>query len=148
MSNKKSYIKQKANARLRRLNLVLQALMYLMIAIVLYDSFVQNTPLFYMLFYLAGLFVGRVYKRLLVVKHETQGQKFILIVSRWDILLTAALILIRFVYGVTLLESIHIIWTTDALYLFFIGIYRSKWKGIVKQIDEIVYQWVASPTTK
>lgn len=140
MSTKKNYIKQNTNARLRRMNRMLQALIYIMAGVVLYDSYVHNTPLYYILFYFAGLVVGRVYKRLMVVQHEVESQEFSLKVSKWDIVFTIALVLLRLVYGLGFLESMHIVWASDALYLFFIGIYRAKWKGIVNQIDEIVYE--------
>ena len=116
--------------------------MYIMTAIVLYDSVIHKTPLYYIIFYFIGLVTGRIYKRVMVVKHEEANKQFVLTTSKWDIVLTIGLVLLRFVYGLTLLEAIHIVWTTDALYLFFIGIYRSKWKGVVRQIDEIVYKWV------
>ena len=145
MSTKRKYIKRRSNRKLRSLNQLLQAAIYLMAAIVLYDSFVHDTPLFYMLFYFTGLVVGSVYKRLMVVQHEEERQEFTLTVSKWDIVFSIGLVLLRFVYGLTFLASMHIVWASDALYLFFIGVYRSKWKGVVHQIDEIVYKWAAKP---
>lgn len=114
-----------------------------MTIVVLYDSIVHNTPLYYIGFYFLGLISGRIYRRFLVIEHGAPKQEITLRVSRWDIVLIIMLFLIRLSYGSKILELVHIVWVSDALYLFFIGLYRSKWKGIVKQIDEIVYKWVS-----
>lgn len=145
MGTKRKYIKRQSNRKIRRLNHFLQAMMYLMAAIVLYDSFIHRTPLFYIVFYFAGLMVGKIFRYVMVVKRVKETNELVLTTSRWDLVFTILLLLFRFVYGAAFLESIHIVWASDALYLFFIGIYRSKWKGIVRQIDEIVYQWIAKP---
>ena len=145
MSTKKKYIKRQSNRKIKWLNHFLLVTMYLMAFIVLYDSFIHRTPLFYVLFYFAGLLAGRIFSQLMVVERVQETNEIMLKTSRWDLLLTILLLLFRFVYGVSFLESLHIVWATDALYLFFIGIYRSKWKGIVRQIDELVYQWIAKP---
>ena len=145
MSTKKKYIKQKANRKLTSLNHVLLATMYLMGIIVLYDSYVHRTPLFYVLFYFVGLVVGRIYRYVTVVERVEETNELVLKTNRWDLVLTILLILFRFVYGLSFLESMHVVWASDALYLFFIGVYRSKWKGMVRQIDEIAYQWISKP---
>ena len=115
-----------------------------MTSVVLYDSVVHNTPLYYIGFYFLGLISGRIYRRLLVIEHEAPKQEITLKVSRWDIVLIVLLFLVRFFFGSKMLAFVHIVWVSDALYLFFIGLYRSKWKGIVKQIDEIVYKWASN----
>ncbi len=145
MSTKRKYIRRRSNRKLRSLNQLLQAAIYLMAAIVLYDSFIHRTPLFYLGFYFTGLVVGRVFRYMMVVERTEETNEFVLNTNKWDLVFTVVLILFRFVYGIAFLESINIVWASDAIYLFFIGIYRSKWKGVVKQIDEIVYQMVANP---
>ena len=145
MSTKKKYIKDRSNRKIRRLNHFLLAAMYLMAFIVLYDSYIHRTPLFYVVFYFAGLVVGRIFRLVMVVERLEETNELVLKTNRWDLVLTILLILFRFVYGISFLESMHIVWASDALYLFFIGVYRSKWKGMVRQIDEIAYQWIAKP---
>ena len=143
VSSKKNYIKQNADRKIRRLGYLVQASLFYMTIVVLYDSVVHNTPLYYIGFYFLGLISGRIYRRILVIEHEAPRQEITLNVSRWDIVLIVLLFLIRLSYGSKMLELVHIVWVSDALYLFFIGLYRSKWKGIVKQIDEIVYKWAS-----
>lgn len=143
MSTKRKYIKQKANRRLRNLNHILLTTMYLMGIIVLYDSFIHHTPLYYMLFYFLGLVVGRIFSYVMAVERVEKTNELVLKTSRWDLVLTFLLLFLRFTYGIAFLESMHVVWASDALYLFFIGVYRSKWKGMVKQIDEIIYRWIA-----
>ena len=145
MSTKKKYIKDRSNRKIRRLNHFLLAAMYLMAFIVLYDSYIHRTPLFYVVFYFAGLVVGRIFRYVMVVERVEETNELVLKTNRWDLVLTILLILFRFVYGIAFLESMHVVWASDALYLFFIGVYRSKWKGMVRQIDEIAYQWISKP---
>ncbi len=144
MSIRKKYIKQKLNSKLKRTDILLQVSIYLMTAIVLYDSFVHATPLYYIIFYFGGFLVGGIFKRVREIRHEDETNEFTLTTSRWDILITVVLIFVRFVFGNDILKEMNVVWTTDALYLIFIGLYRSKWKGMVKQIDEIVYKWIAN----
>ena len=143
MSSRKQFLKQNADKKLLRLNRVLQILILCMTAIVLYDSVRHGTPLYYIGFYFAGLIFGRIFSLVLRVEKKEDSGQITLLSSRWNILITLLLLLLRFVFGKSLLESIHVLWAADALYLFFIGIYRSKWKGIVKQIDEVIYDWAA-----
>ena len=141
MGIKKEYIRQKGNNKIKRLEYLLKAMVIVLSIIVLYDSFMHHTPLYYILFYFLGLIVGRIYKRILKIEHDSAGKAFVLKASKWDVVLTLLLLIFRFFLGGLLLESVHVVWISDALYLLFIGIYRSKWKGIVSQIDEIIYKW-------
>ena len=144
VSSKKNYIKQNVDSKIKRLVYLVQASLFYMTTVVLYDSVVHNTPLYYIGFYFLGLFSGRIYRRLLIVEHKEPTHEITLKTNKWDIVLIVLLVLIRFAFGLKMLEYIHIVYTADALYLFFIGLYRSKWKGIVKQIDEIVYKWASN----
>ena len=141
MGTKKEYIRQKGNNKIKRLEYLLKAMVLVLSIIVLYDAFIHHTPLYYILFYFLGLIVGRIYKRILKIEHDSAGNAFVLKASRWDVVLTLLLLLFRFYLGGLVLESVQVVWISDALYLIFIGIYRSKWKGIVSQIDEIIYKW-------
>ena len=143
MGTKKDYIRQKGNSKIKLLEYLLKAMVLVLSIIVLYDSFKHHTPLYYILFYFLGLIIGRIYKRILKIEHDSAGNAFVLKVSRWDVVLTLLLLLFRFYLGGLVLESVQVVWISDALYLIFIGIYRSKWKGIVNQIDEIIYKWVS-----
>jgi len=144
MGSKLTYIIDKSSTKLKKLNTFLYLIIYGMAGVLIHDAIIHKTPLYYMAFYFVGLLVGRVYLRLIKIQHEENSQQFILTTSKWDIYLSAFLLLVRFIYGITLLEAINIVWASDALYLFFIGLYRSKCKGLISQFDEIVYKWIAS----
>ena len=144
MSTKKSYIKSKLDKRLKRLDIVSRFLILFMLAIVLYDSFIHHTPLYYYLFFVAGLYFGKLFKIGMQVQHNSETNTIELRKSLFYILLTLVLFVVRHFVGKTLLESFHVIWATDALYLFFIGIYRAKWQGILNQIDEMIYKYISN----
>jgi hypothetical protein len=111
-----------------------------MTGIVLYDSFIHDTPLRYVLFFIAGWYLGKLFTKLTHVEHNKETNTFQLKSGWLNLVITFILLSLRFFAGKYLLESFHVIWATDALYLFFIGIYRAKWKGILQQIDDLIYE--------
>lgn len=115
-----------------------------MFFIVLYDSFKHNTPFYYICFLLFGLFIGQILSIVDRVKHSGKDGTFTVASSPFSIIVTLLLLSIRFVWGRHLLEVAHVVWTTDALYLIFIGIYWSKWKSMIRQMDEIICGWLDS----
>lgn len=124
-------------------NYLFRALVALMVIVVLYDSFIHNTPLYYVCYYFLGLFIGKIFSIADRVKHSGEYQTFTVASSPYSIITTLLLLSIRFVWGRQLLEFAHVVWTTDALYLIFIGIYWSKWKSIIEQMDDIIYGWLS-----
>ena len=122
---------------------MIKVLIGIMGFIVIYDSLVHQTPLYYITYFLVGLFVGKIFSITQKVNHHSETGEFSLISSRWNVLLIFVLIVLRFVLGGWILNKMHVAWPADALYLFFIGLYRSRWKSIVNQIDERVYQFFA-----
>ena len=139
---KKTYIKSKAETKLKRKRYLLNGLMFLLAMVVLYDSIEHGTPLYYIVFFWIGLFIGRVFVRLMRVEHESPSDEITLISNRWSLVLTVLLLLFRFFVARQFLEMAHVVYASDAVYLFFIGLYRSKIKGLIFQIDEIVYRWI------
>ena len=125
-------------------NYIFRALVAFMAMIVLYDSFIHNTPLYYVCYYLLGLFVGKIISIADRVKHSDEDETFTVASSPFSIVITLILLSIRFVWGRQILDVAHVAWTTDALYLIFIGIYWSKWKSMVRQMDDIIYGWLSS----
>ena len=140
---KKTYIKQKAETKLKRKRYLLNGLMFLLAMVVLYDSIEHGTPLYYIVFFWIGLFIGRVFMRLMRVEHESPSDEITLISNRWSLVLTVVLLLLRIFVARQFLEMAHVVYASDAVYLFFIGLYRSKIKGLIFQIDEIVYRWIS-----
>jgi hypothetical protein len=118
-----------------------------MIAIVLYDSYVFRTPLYYVVFALIGAIVGKLFFLFYKVQVNTENLELTLTKNRGSIVLLLLLIVVRFIIGRRVLESFHVIEISDALYLFFIGVYYTKWKVIIKQIDEVYYQVLANLKT-
>lgn len=142
MRTKRQFLRRKADKRLRRFELAVHIALLLMWGVVLYDSFQHDLPFYYLLFLLAGALAGRIYKYTHRVEFEQESLEISLSSNRWSLLLLALVIVIRFVLGKTLLESFNVIWAGDALYLFFMGVYHARWKGIVQQIDEIYYRLI------
>jgi hypothetical protein len=142
MSSKKRFLKHKADRKIKRLNRILISLILIMTAVVLYDSIIHETPLYYIGFMLIGLLFGRVFSLTQRIEPQAQLNTFTLRSSRLNIVLVLFLISLRFVFGKSLIASLNVVWATDALYLFFIGVYRARWKNLIRQIDGLVYNWV------
>ena len=115
-----------------------------MALIVLYDSYLFRTPLYYVLFALVGAIAGKLFIFLYKVQVNDENLELTLTTNRGSIVLLSFLIFVRFVIGRHVLAYFHVIEISDALYLFFIGIYYTKWKVIIKQIDELYYQVLAT----
>jgi Ca2+/Na+ antiporter len=137
MNKKKAFIKKRLDHNLKRSDLVLRLMIGFMAVVVLYDSFIHLVPLYYMLFCVAGLYIGKLFKFSHKVHYNEQQGKLTLIKNRWSMVLLLVLLLIRFYLGRILLESIHILWVTDGILLLFIGIYYAKWKVLIRQIEEL-----------
>ncbi len=140
MRARKDYISKYADKRLKRSNLIVRTAILIMMLVVLYDSFVFGIPLYYILFLAAGLLIGRIFyfsHRIEFDKNEIQLK---LKTNYWSVLFLLMLLLGRFIIGPYILKALHFVWASDALLLFFIGIYRSKWQVIIKQIDDMFYR--------
>ena len=144
MRKKSSYLREKADKKLRWRNRIFLTLIAVMFMVVLYDSFTHNTPFYYICFLFLGLMIGLLISITDRVKHNVTDGAFTVESGPISIIFTLLLLALRFLWGRQLLETAHVVWTTDALYLVFIGIYWSRWKSIVIQMDEIVYGWLSS----
>jgi hypothetical protein len=142
MRKKDTYLKQRTDKKLIVRHHVLQALIVFMFVIVLHDSFRHQTPFYYICFLLLGLLIGRIFSITDRVKHGGKSATFMIAPNAFSLVITLLLLSIRFVWGRPILEFADVMWTTDALYLFFIGIYWSKLKSIVRQMDEVIYGWL------
>jgi hypothetical protein len=144
MRKRHNYLKQKADKRLLLRNYVFQALIFLLFLIVLYDSFIHKTPFYYICFLLLGLFIGKVLSIADRVKQSEEDGTFTVISTPYGIIITLFLLSFRFFWGRQILDFANVLYATDALYLLFIGIYWSKWKSTLRQMDEIIYGWLSN----
>ena len=144
MGDRKRYLLSKANKKVIYIEWYLRALMFMLSGIVMYDAVIHKTPLYYIGFFFFGMIVGRVYLFIYSIRMEEEKETFSIHTSPWNLVLALALILTRFVFGERMLESAHVAWSADALYLFFIGLYHAKWRNIVRQIDNLMYRKLAA----
>lgn len=142
MNVKREFIRKKADPRIRRLGRVIRIIILGMSLVVLYDSFRHELPFYYILFLLLGVLIGRIYKFTHRVQFKKESLEVSLSTNRWSIVILLVVLTFRFLVGKKLLEWSNIIWAGDALYLLFIGLYMSKWKVIIRQIDEIYYNMI------
>jgi hypothetical protein len=141
MKQRKSFYQEFVAKKTRRTRVIHRGFMFVIFAIVLHDSFVHNLPFYYILFALAGLLVERVYRasrRMDVDEdegliHERSGLAWIFVV---------AILALRLPFGDWALKKVHVVWFSDALYLFALGLHFARLRGISRQVDELVYGYV------
>lgn len=140
MKNVKTSIKEHTSKKIKVLRKIYLGLMLFMFIIVLHDSFMHDLPFYYVLFFIGGLFIGRLVSTFSKF-YIQEDEKIITFRSTpVGIIVIVLLLLIRFIVGKLILTQFNIVWTADALSLLFIGIYFAKVKNMFKQVDKQVYQ--------
>ena len=139
MRKTKRYRKQYESQKIKKMRWVNMGLILLMFAVVIHDSFVHELPFYYILFILAGLIIGSLISKTQKISVKEEEKIITVDSSTVGTIITLALLGVRFFAGKLILDEYSIVWTTDAIYLFFIGIYYSKIKNIIRQINERVY---------
>lgn len=139
MRKSKQYRRSHISGKVRLIRLINISLIIFMFGVVIYDSFTHGLPFYYILFILIGLITGRFVSA--TQKFSVKKEAEVLTVESNPIGIITSLVLIgiRFFGGKLILQEFHIVWTVDALYLLFIGIYYAQIKNIIRQIDERVY---------
>jgi len=142
MKEKRQFHKKKTDAKVKLFNRIFIGLMLFLFGIVLYDSFIHTLPFYYILFWFGGIVVGRFVATTQKISTKNDNGKLTIQIKPAGIVLTILLLILRFFAGKLILLDFDVIWTSDALYLFFIGIYYSRRRDMAKQIDERVYTFL------
>jgi len=100
----------------------------------------HELPFYYVIFYVVGIIIGRLVSSFSEFYMQEDEKIFTIRSTPTGIIMIVLLLLIRFFIGKIMLSKFNIVWTADALYLFFIGIYFSKVKNMLKQLDKQFYQ--------
>lgn len=116
--------------------------------IILYDSVVYDLPFHYILFIFLGQLVGNIYRYGHHIQFDSKNAAIHLKSNWWALLFFLILFLFRLVISPYLLNALHMVHASDALLLFHMGVYRSKWQVIIKQVDEMVYRYVGEMISK
>ena len=140
MKNKKPHRKEHISKKIKMLRKIYLWLILFMFCIVLYDSFMHELPFYYVIFYVVGIIIGRLVSSFSEFYMQEDEKIFTIRSTPTGIIMIVLLLLIRFFIGKIMLSKFNIVWTADALYLFFIGIYFSKVKNMLKQLDKQFYQ--------
>lgn len=141
MSSKNKNLLQIADKKINRLNTFLRVTLLMLSVVVAYDAIVHKTPLYYFGFYLAGFLIGKVFNKSMKIEFDQTSGSFSLTTGILHNLITVSLLLFRFVIGKYLLTSFDVIFVSDALSLFFIGINYAKWRTIITKIDNAIYSF-------
>ena len=136
------------DARIKRTSWMFRILILILSGLVAYDAWVYQTPLYYLLFAFVGALAGRLYRFAYKVKHDKETGKFTMDSNVLTIVLSLGLILFRFFYAEKVLESMHVRWVNDGIYLLLIGLNWSKLKVISQQVEDSAIELFRSRNTK
>ena len=141
MSTKRDLITTLADKRLKRTDFILRTSLYVLCAIVLYDSIVHDLPFHYIFFLIFGHYLGKVFTFSHHIEFDVEDPELELRTNRLSIFFMILLLLTRFAIGPYILDLLQFVYVSDALILVFIGVKNTKWRLLVNQIDEIVYRY-------
>ena len=141
MKQRKGFYRKFVAKGTRRTRVIQRGFILVIFVIVLYDSFVHNLPFYYILFAFAGLLAELIYRKVRRVDvDEEEG----VIRERSGLawLFVAVVLALRIPFGDWALKKVHVVWFSDALYLFALGLHFARLRSISRQIDELVYGYV------
>jgi hypothetical protein len=142
MKQRTQFRKKHTDSKIKISGRIYILLVVIMFGIVIRDSFIHDLPFYYILYTLFGSVIGHLVGLTQKVVITEDQKTLSLKVKPIGMILTILLLLIRYFAGTIILEEFNVIWATDAIYLLFIGIYFSKVKNMMKQIDEHVYKYI------
>ena len=142
MNQLKQFRKQHTDKKIKTSSLIYMLLVLLMFILVIVDSFKHHLPFYYILYGFAGIFIGRflaLTQDIILLEDKTTLS---LKVRPIGLVITILLLIVRYFAGKIIMEQFNVVWATDAVYLLFIGIYFSKVKTMLKQVDENIYTFL------
>ena len=139
MTIREQFHREHTSIKIKIIQRISLGIMLFMFFVVIHDSFVHELPFYYVLFFFGGFIIGHFISKVQKVSIKDGENIYTIKSSLAGTLIALALLGIRFFAGKLLLDELNAIWTVDALYIFFIGIYYSKLTSIIRQIDERVY---------
>lgn len=142
MNQLKQFKKQHTDKKIKTSGRIYMLLVLLMFIIVIVDSFEHDLPFYYILYGFAGIIIGRfvaMTQDIILLEDKTTLS---LKVRPIGLVITFLLLIVRYFAGQLIMEQFNVIWATDAVYLLFIGIYFSKVKTMLKQVDENIYTYL------
>ena len=141
MGSRKEVLSEYMGKRLKRSRLILHISLAVLLVSVIRDSFTHDLPFHYILFFLGGLIIGRMFIMSHSVEYDVENMKIELKTNHWAIVFLMLLILVRFIVGPYVLNKFHFVYVSDALALLYLGIKWTKWRIILKDIDSLVYSF-------
>ena len=142
MSTKGKIRAKASDKKIKRSQYLNISFILIMFGIVLYDSFRYELPFHYILYAIAGLLAGNIFSVTGEIMLVENSSKVTYRTKPIGVIIGMLLLVIRFYAGRILLEAFNVLWITDAVYLFFIGIYLSKIKAMIRQIDNRLFTYL------
>ena len=139
MKSRRLVYKNYVDKKIKIARAVFTLMFVVMFEIILYDSFVNNLPFHYILFFILGGLISLIFKKTQKIYWSKEDQKMVKKMNFFGILLLIVIIVVRNLLLPKFLRALNLVYISDALLLIAIGIFFGRIHTISKHIEEIVF---------
>ncbi len=140
MKSRREFYKNYVGKRVQIPRFIFISMIVIMFGITLYDSFTNNLPFYYVLFFLLGYFISLSFKKTQKIYWDETGQKIMRRMGFFGFLLILTLILARKLVFPEMFREFSVIYITDAILLISLGVFSGRIHILSKQIEEITFR--------
>jgi hypothetical protein len=108
-------------------------------SIIMYDSFVNNLPFYYVIFFIIGFFISISYLKTQKITWDDKQQKFVKKKSIFGFILIVSLVILRLFVLPEVFAEYNIIFITDAILLLTVGIFAGRVHFTGRQIEYMTF---------
>jgi hypothetical protein len=105
----------------------------------MYDSFVNNLPFYYVIFFIIGFFISISYLKTQKITWDDKQQKFVKKKSIFGFILIVLLVILRLFVLPEVFAEYNIIFITDAILLLTVGIFAGRVHFTGRQIEYMTF---------
>ncbi len=136
MKAKRDYYKKHVDKRVRFRKLVYFVIFLIIFCIVLYDSFINDLPFHYILFFLMGRVMSLILSKTQKVEQREEDNKLTFERNRIGILILVAIIILRILIFPRILTEFNVVFISDAILLIVTGWFMGRIKLLSDKIED------------
>jgi len=136
MRAKTEYYKEYVDKRIRLQKLIYLAMILVVFCIVLYDSFFNTLPFHYILFFLLGKLISALLRKTQKATWDENDNKVIIERSIIGLVFFTLVVLLRALLLPRILNHLHIVFISDALFLTAMGWFSGRIQLISWLVEE------------
>lgn len=139
MKAKKEYYKNYVDRRIRVKKLIYFLILLVAFCIVLYDSFINNLPFHYIVFFFIGRLMSLILNKTQKVKVREADNKFTAERNIAGFFVIVAIVLLRLFIFPKILAELNVVFISDALFLIVVGWFLGRVSLLSNKIEEMAF---------